>query len=128
MPSYMVPKCPVCGGPMNMNLRYDQFFVEDEAWHQAEVRFGEFLDRSRNSKLVLLETGVGFNTPTIIRFPFERMAREKKGRTLIRLNLDEAVVPESLGGRAIGINADIQKSIADLAHTLSLLPSGLKSN
>ena len=128
VPSYMVPKCPVCGGPMNMNLRCDQFFVEDEAWHQAEARFGEFLDRCRNSKLVLLETGVGFNTPTIIRFPFERMAREKKGRTLIRLNLDEAVVPESLGDRAIGINADIQRSIADLAHTLGLLPSGLKSN
>lgn len=26
-----------------MNLRCDQYFVEDEAWHQAESRFSDFL-------------------------------------------------------------------------------------
>lgn len=35
VPSYMVPKCPVCGGNMAMHLRCDQYFVEDEHWHEA---------------------------------------------------------------------------------------------
>lgn len=54
------------------------------------------------------------NTPTIIRFPFEKLAHEKKNMILIRLNLDEAIVPESLGERAIGINADMEKSVSDI--------------
>lgn len=116
IPSYMVPKCPVCGGPMAMNLRCDQYFVEDAAWHEAEERFGMFLSECRKKKVVLLELGIGFNTPTIVRFPFEKLARENRNMTLLRLNLNEAVVPESLGGRAIGINADMEKSISDILH------------
>lgn len=120
IPSYMVPKCPVCGGPMNMNLRCDQYFVEDDAWHEAESRFGAFLDECEDKKTVLLELGIGFNTPTIIRFPFEKLAREKENMTLIRLNLDEAIVPESLGKRAIGINADMEQSVSDILDVQSL--------
>ena len=54
------------------------------------------------------------NTPVIIRLPFEKMMREKKTYKLIRLNLNEAFVPESFGTRAVGINADIAKGIMDL--------------
>lgn len=114
VPSYMVPKCPVCGGPMEMNLRSDQYFVEDEAWHEAEKRFGEYLSECEDKKTVLLELGVGFNTPTIIRFPFEKLMREHKNMSLIRLNLEEAVIPEELGERAVGINEDMVNSIKDL--------------
>lgn len=116
IPSYMVPRCPVCGGPMNMNLRCDQYFVEDDAWHEAEARFERFVHKCQNKKTALFELGVGFNTPVIIRFPFERMTRAKKNITLIRLNMDEAVVPAEFGARAIGINEDIQKSIGDIAQ------------
>lgn len=114
VPSYMVPKCPVCGGPMEMNLRSDQYFVEDDKWHMAQQRFGEALNECEDKKTVLLELGVGFNTPTIIRFPFEKLMREHRKMSLIRLNLDEAVVPETFGERAVGINADMGKSIEDL--------------
>ncbi|MDO4312792.1 MAG: Sir2 silent information regulator family NAD-dependent deacetylase [Eubacteriales bacterium] len=115
IPSYLVPRCPVCGGRMNMNLRCDQYFVEDEAWHQAEENFGRFLTECEEKKTVLLELGIGFNTPIIVRFPFEHLAAKKKNMTLVRLNLDEAIVPRSLGKRAIGINADMEGSIKDIA-------------
>ena len=120
IPTDLVPKCPVCGGRMNMNLRIDQYFVQDEAWYEAEGRFGAFLSEALESgkKLCLLELGVGFNTPTIIRFPFERLVREHADVSLVRLNLDEAVVPRSAGTRAVGINADMKKSIADIAAAL----------
>lgn len=118
IPSYMVPKCPVCGGAMDMNLRKDGFFVQDEAWYQAEERFSDFLTEAMDQKLVLLEVGVGFNTPMIIRFPFEKMVREHDNIRLVRLNLDQAVVPESLGERAVGIDADMAESIRDIAEEL----------
>ena len=64
-----------------------------------------------------LELGVGFNTPTIIRYPFEKLLREHSQASLVRLNLNEAVVPESLGVRAVGINADMKQSIKDIMNT-----------
>lgn len=121
IPSYMVPKCPVCGGPMAMNLRCDQYFVEDEQWNQAAERYGVFLNEIWGEKVVLLELGVGFNTPTIIRFPFEKMMRENAKWNFIRLNLKEALVPESLGQRAVGINRDISESITAISNVLEKL-------
>lgn len=114
VPSYMVPKCPVCGGNMAMHLRCDQYFVEDEHWHEAAGHYASFLEEHGKDRVVLLELGVGFNTPTIIRFPFEQMVRRNKNWSLIRLNLEEAFVPESLGKRAVGIGADIAKSVCDI--------------
>lgn len=51
---------------MDMNLRKDDYFVQDSAWYEAERCFGDFVSRSLDRKLVLFELGVGFNTPTII--------------------------------------------------------------
>ncbi|MDE6128136.1 MAG: Sir2 silent information regulator family NAD-dependent deacetylase, partial [Lachnospiraceae bacterium] len=67
VPSVMVPKCPVCGGNMAMHLRCDRYFVEDEDWHEAAGHYHDFLKKMEQKKGVLLELGVGFNTPTIIR-------------------------------------------------------------
>ena len=39
IPSELVPRCPVCGGYMEVNLRCDGYFVEDEAWMRACVRY-----------------------------------------------------------------------------------------
>ena len=107
-----------------MNLRCDQYFVEDEAWHQAESRFSDFLQNmteaaKKGNKVVLLELGVGFNTPTIIRFPFEKLMREYDNMDMIRLNLNEAVVPLELGNRIAGINEDMAKSIYDIFETIN---------
>lgn len=116
IPSHMVPKCPVCGGNMTMHLRCDQYFVEDENWHTAAEHYCDFLMKAEKKKGVLLELGVGFNTPTIIRFPFEKMVRMNANLSLIRLNMNEAVVPESFGDRAIGIGGDMARVISDLLN------------
>lgn len=70
-----------------------------------------FWNRTKIKRLYFLELGVGFNTPIIIRFPFEKMVRENKSYSLIQLNKDEAVVPESFKERAIGIGGDMAKAI-----------------
>lgn len=118
IPPELVPRCPVCGGKMAMNLRSDNYFVEDEHWHAAEERFGEFLTECRDKNTVLLELGVGFNTPMIIRFPFEKLCREQENVHLVRLSRSKAVIPADLDDRAVGINADMARSISDLARGL----------
>lgn len=121
VPASLVPRCPVCGGPMDMNLRKDQYFVQNDAWYDAERRFSDFLSEAIGEKLVLMELGVGFNTPAIIRFPFEKAAREHENIRLIRLNLDQAAVPQSLRERAAGINADMAESIQDIVKEMKRL-------
>lgn len=86
IPSALVPRCPVCGGKMDVNLRKDGNFVEDENWHSSNNRYSAFLKEAGKGKIVLLELGVGFNTPGIIRYPFEKMTYQNESATLIRLN------------------------------------------
>lgn len=97
IPSELVPVCPVCGGNMEINVRKDNFFVEDEKWHEMYGRYSRFLEKiEENDKLVLLELGVGFNTPVIIRYPFEQMTHDNPNVTLIRLNRSYAqAIPEN---------------------------------
>ena len=86
--SELVPKCPVCGGPMDTNLRKDNYFVEDKYWHAQKDAYVNYLNSVKNENTLLLEFGVGFNTPSIIRFPFEEMAFNNDKWTLARINKD----------------------------------------
>ena len=82
----LVPYCPICHQKMEINIRKDDSFVEDSNWHQLYNAYKNFINSNIDKKLVLIELGVGFNTPSIIRFPFERLAYEYENVTLIRIN------------------------------------------
>lgn len=105
VPSELVPRCPVCGAPMTMNLRADDTFVEDEGWHAAAARYQDFVHRHQRSRMLFLELGVGGNTPSIIKFPFWRMTAENPRATYACVNLGEAVSPKELDRRSILLDA-----------------------
>lgn len=117
VPSELVPKCPVCGGNMTMHLRCDQYFVEDENWHKAAGRYQDFLKSMEQKKGVFLELGVGFNTPTIIKFEFWRMTAEKPKAAYVCVNLGEACAPTEIRDRSICINDDIGEVLKQLLIT-----------
>lgn len=73
--SCMVPVCPACDGLMVMNLRCDQYFAEDDRWHQAAERYSTFLEQATLKETAVLELGVGFDVPAIIRSPLEETVR-----------------------------------------------------
>ena len=106
IPTELIPKCPVCGKPMTMNLRSDDKFVEDEGWHEAAERYENFL-RTRKGKVLFLELGVGYNTPVIIKYPFWNMTAKNPDATYTCINYGEAVCPEDIKDRAICIDGDI---------------------
>lgn len=101
-PGGLVPRCPICGGPMAVHLRVDDFFVEDTAWHNAQKRYLSFVTAMREKPTLLLELGVGWNTPSIIRLPFDQLSSTTPA-PLVRLNFDDARVPA--GG--VGLRGDI---------------------
>lgn len=114
IPSDLVMKCPVCGGNMNMNLRKDANFVQDENWYRQSKKYEDFLSRSKDKNVVLLEIGVGFNTPGIIRFPFEQMTANSEKTTLIRINKDYPNPMLEIENKIISFDEDTNKIIEDL--------------
>ena len=114
VPSSLVPRCPRCGRPMTMNLRSDDTFVQDEGWYAAARRYEDFLRRHRNGRILLLELGVGGNTPGIIKMPFLRMAAQNPKATYACLNLGEAFTMSGLEDQSILFDADIGKVLSDL--------------
>ena len=114
VPTELLPTCPHCGKPMTMNLRCDDTFVEDEGWHRAAARYESFLRTRAGQKILFLELGVGFNTPAIIQFPFERFVCQNRRAHLIRANLDDCDAIPEITDRTISL-------CGSLSDTLKLL-------
>lgn len=115
IPSGLVPRCPVCGREMAMNLRADDTFVEDDGWRKASARYSAFIGKCEKKRVVFLELGVGGNTPVIIKYPFWRMTYSNKKSVYICVNRDEAVCPEQISDRSVLVGEDIAEVIRDLA-------------
>ena len=114
VPTDLVPRCPVCGEPMTMNLRCDNTFVQDEGWYEAAHRYEDFMRRHQGMKILFLELGVGGNTPVIIKFVFHDAVRKNKSANYICVNLFQATAPEDIQDRSICISADCGRVIEDL--------------
>ena len=114
IPSTLVPKCPICGKNMEMNLRKDANFVQDNNWYKQSENYEKLLNNNQNKKLVLLEIGVGFNTPGIIRFPFEQMTYDNLKTTLIRINKDYSQTILEIRNKTISFEENIEQIIEDL--------------
>lgn len=135
IPTELVPYCPVCGEPLETNLRVDNYFVEDEHWHLQNRAYQEFINNAKDSRTLLLEFGIGYNTPAIIRFPFESFTYKLPKWNLVRFNKDylevavsihntyRLVPPEKLAdydlpndflNRYIPVGADVEEVIDEL--------------
>lgn len=114
IPSHLIPKCPVCGRNMEMNLRADDRFVQDDGWYQHAELYQEFLDKIKNKKVVLIEVGVGYNTPAIIKYPFERMTYQNKNFHLVRINKDYPTADEAISNKTICFDEDTVQIFQDL--------------
>lgn len=107
IPSGLLPKCPVCGAPVTMNLRQDDLFVQDEGWYAAAERYSDYIRRHKGMRILFLELGVGGNTPGIIKYPFWQMTAENPRAVYACVNDGEAVCPREIEKRSICINGDI---------------------
>ena len=114
VPAELLPVCPHCGKPLTMNLRSDDKFVEDEGWHQAAERYGLFIRRHQNTRILFLELGVGYNTPAIIKYPFWQMTAKNPKAVYSCINFGEAIGPKGMERQAIYLNHDIGKVLDDL--------------
>lgn len=114
IPTELIPKCPYCGRNMSMNLRADSTFVQDKNWDKQKSKYENFLKNSNNSKILFLELGVGFNTPSIIKYNFWRMTLNNKKSVYASINLGECYSASDIEERSICIDADISEVLKKL--------------
>lgn len=114
IPTELIPKCPVCGEPMNVNLRCDDTFVQDDGWYQANDRYNDFVNRHKNLHILYLELGVGMNTPAIIKYPFWQATVHNKKAVYACINYGEAYCPKEIENQSICIDEDIHKVMLEM--------------
>lgn len=116
VPDDLIPVCPHCGKPLTVNLRSDNCFVEDEGWHRAAERYENFLRTRKNQRLLFLELGVGYNTPSIIKYPFWQMTAKNNRAVYACINYGDVFCPYEIRRQAICINGDIGEVLTGLSH------------
>lgn len=85
----------------------DGRFVEDEGWHTASKRYADFLRTRKNTRILFLELGVGYNTPGIIKYSFWQMTAANPEAIYACINYGEAVCPHEIEKQSICIDGDI---------------------
>ncbi len=114
IPTELIPKCPVCGAPMKMNLRCDDSFVQDDGWYAAADRYEDFIRHHNGLHILFLELGVGLNTPVIIKYPFWKMTADNPKSVYTCINYGSASCPQEIEKQSICIDADIGKVFDDI--------------
>lgn len=94
--------CPVCGKPLAFHTIETEGYLE-EGYLPQWTHYTKWLSCTLNRKLCVLELGVGFRFPQVIRFPFEKAAAYNQKACLIRVNSKLPQLPEELSERGVSI-------------------------
>lgn len=78
------PICPLCGAKAYFNVISNDNYVEGyiEEWN----KYTKWLSMTLNKKLCIMELGVGFHYPSVIRWPFEKIAYFNEKVSFMRIN------------------------------------------
>lgn len=113
----VVPLCPYCGGDMMLNVRGGDWFVE-KPYEGQRTRFREWLKQAAVGRLVVIEIGAGFNTPSVIRWPCEAIVSRHRKAHLIRINPDHPETSYPMDGRCTRIAARAGEVLPLLAGSI----------
>lgn len=95
-------KCPQCGGDMILNNIYAESYNEAGYAEQWQV-YTKWLQGTLNRSLAVLELGVSMRFPSVIRWPFEKVAYFNKKAVFIRVNETLYQLTEELREKGVGI-------------------------
>ncbi|KAK4932260.1 hypothetical protein LTR66_015990, partial [Elasticomyces elasticus] len=122
-----IPHCLFCGGEVTICVRGGNYF-NDEPFREQNLKWDMFLrsldgeqkgqkgQKAGSAKTVILELGVGLNTPGVLRWPNEDLVTESENHDfrLIRIGIGASgCVPWELEEEdlAVGVSADVKTAL-----------------
>ena len=97
--------CPHCKKRVSFNQVTCEKYNE-KGYLASWAEYRNWLQRTINKKLCIIELGVGMNYPTIIRWPFEKIAYCNNKASFVRVHDFLYQMTEELGQKGIGIKAN----------------------
>ena len=107
----LIPKCPFCGGEMDFNLRGGYNFVQDDGWYEHRKLYDDFISKYKNDEILYIELGVGYDTPSIIKYNFWNQVKNNKKAKYISINLEKDEIPEEIKNRSLLLIGDADEII-----------------
>ena len=107
--------CPHCKAPLTGNTVDAETYIE-EGYLPRWKAYKKWQTGTLNRRLVILELGEGFKTPTVMRWPFEKIGFFNQKSVFYRIHETFFQIPKETGERAAGIQADSVAFIRGLAE------------
>lgn len=108
--SAMVPRCPKCGGPMQIHMETDQNFIPETKGRQ---RFEAFLEQYHGEKLVVLELGIGWRNQ-LIKAPLMRLVEREPNAAYVTINLGEVYITDNIKEKSFGLDGYLGEILSEL--------------
>lgn len=105
--------CPECGSLAVPHTVEAENYIEEGYLPQWEV-YTKWLQTTVNRKICVLEFGVGFAFPTVIRWPFEKIGFINQKSSFIRINSKFPQLSEELSEKGISYEADSLELMSQL--------------
>jgi NAD-dependent SIR2 family protein deacetylase len=117
-----MPVCPNCGAPLFVAFR------RREEYPQWASNFKRWVNSIVEKPLTVFEIGVGFNTPGVIRWPFEQLVYVHDNVLFVRVNsaynnyanTAHPQLPVEIRHKSISIEGDAGKFIDALYNRISM--------
>lgn len=104
--------CPECGKPLAAHTIQNDGYLESGYLPQWEA-YKKWLATTLNKKLCVLELGVGFQYPQVIRWPFERTAFYNRKAVFVRVHSKFPQIEAELADKAITVKEAPVKLLLD---------------
>lgn len=112
VPTELIPHCPKCGGPMQIHVPLDEYFIPNTA---TQKRFEQFLQQYHGKKLVVLELGIGWRNQ-MIKAPLMRLVHSEPKATYVTINKGEIYIPNNISEKSFGVDGDLASVLEEIAE------------
>lgn len=97
--------CPHCGAPLTGNTIKAEQYIEEGYLPQWNA-YTRWLSGTLHKELLILELGVGFGVPTVIRWPFEKTAAVNRKARMYRIHGKFSQLSAEMGGNGVSVAAN----------------------
>ncbi|MDD3140348.1 MAG: hypothetical protein PHX08_15440 [Lachnospiraceae bacterium] len=108
MEDVILPKCGRCGQNLVFNNVLSNCYNENGYMDCWEV-YTKWLQGTLNRRVCILELGVSLLYPTVIRWPFEKVAFLNQKASFYRVNKELYQINEEIAQRGVAISEDAQE-------------------